>query len=143
MSSLMPFAIGTALALAVSAYAAWIGFDKDRAFYPTVLVVVAAYYVLFAAMAGGARTTIVEVAIAAIFLIAASLGFRRNLWLVAAALAAHGILDAFHGEIISNPGVPAWWPAFCATYDLTAGALLAVLLLRHRVLPERRIERSK
>lgn len=130
MNLLPPFAIGAALALAVSAYAAWIGFARDRAFYPTVLAVVASYYVLFSVMADSARTTILEVSIATIFIAAASLGFRRNMWLVVVALAAHAILDAFHGSLVANPGVPLWWPPFCLTYDLTAAAFLAMTLLR-------------
>jgi hypothetical protein len=136
---LMPLLIGIALALTVSAYARWIGFDRDRAFYPTVLVVIASYYVLFSVMGGGSRTMFVEIAITTIFLMAASLGFRRNLWLVVAALAAHAILDAVHGSVISNPGVPPWWPAFCSTYDLTAAAFLALTLLRFPSLSKPRI----
>jgi hypothetical protein len=126
---LMPLVIGCALALIVSAYARWIGFDRDRAFYPTVLVVIASYYVLFSVIGAGPHTTFVEISIMTVFLVAASLGFRRNLWLVVAALAAHAILDAVHGSVISNPGVPPWWPAFCLTYDLTAAAFLALILL--------------
>jgi hypothetical protein len=125
-----PFAIGAGLALGVSAYAAWIGFDRDRAFYPTVLVVIAFYYVLFSVMAGITRSTILEISIASIFVAAASVGFRRNLWLVVVALAAHAILDAFHGSLVRNPGVPSWWPPFCLTYDLTAAGFLALILLR-------------
>jgi hypothetical protein len=130
VNPLMPVLIGIALALAVGAYARWSGFDRDRAFYPTVLLVIASYYVLFSVMGGGPRTTVLEISIMAIFLVAASLGFRRNLWLVVAALAAHAILDAVHGSVVSNPGVPPWWPAFCLTYDLTAAAFLALTLLR-------------
>jgi hypothetical protein len=44
---------------------------------------------------------------------------------VVPALAAHGVFDLAHGRIISNPGVPPWWPAFCGTYDVTAAAFLA------------------
>lgn len=130
MNSFQPFVIGAVLALGVSAYAAWIGFDRDRAFYPTVLVVIALYYVLFSVMAGITPSTIPEISIASIFVAAASVGFRRNLWLVVAALAAHAILDAFHGSLVLNPGVPSWWPPFCLTYDLTAAGLLALILLR-------------
>jgi hypothetical protein len=135
----MPLLIGIALALAVGAYARWIGFDRDRAFYPTVLIVIAFYYVLFSVMGAGPRTTLVEISITTIFLVAASLGFRRNLWLVVTALAAHGILDAFHGSVISNPGVPPWWPAFCMTYDLTAAAFLALTLVRSPSMSKPRI----
>jgi len=46
------------------------------------------------------------------------------------ALAAHGILDLFHGSVVMNAGVPFWWPAFCMTYDLTAAAFLAWTLHR-------------
>jgi len=32
--------------------------------------------------------------------------------------------------LLSNPGVPGWWPAFCLAYDVTAAAYLAWLLKR-------------
>jgi hypothetical protein len=136
---LQPIMIGAVLALGVSLYAAWIGFDADRAFYPTVLTVVASYYVLFSVMAGSTSTTIPELAIASVFIAAASLGFRRNLWLVVVALAAHGILDAFHGSLVPNPGVPSWWPAFCGTYDVTAAGILAIILRRAPALSKGRV----
>jgi hypothetical protein len=48
----MEYVIGLILSLAVAGFAALIGFDRERAFYPTGLIVIAAYYVLFAAMGG-------------------------------------------------------------------------------------------
>jgi hypothetical protein len=30
--------------------------------------------------------------------------------------------------VISNPGVPGWWPMFCLAYDVTAGVYLGWLL---------------
>lgn len=122
---LLPAIVGIVLALAVSAYAMAIGLDRDRAFYPTVMIVIASYYVLFAVMAGAGRAMIVEACVAGVFMIIATMGFTRNSWLVVAALAAHGILDLVHGSIVSNPGVPTWWPSFCLTYDVTAAAFLA------------------
>ena len=121
----MAYVIGILLALAVSAYATALRLDRDGAFYPTVLIVVACYYVLFAAMGGSGRVVVVESLIAGVFVAAASLGFRRSLWLVAAALAAHGVQDLFHGRLVANPGVPVWWPAFCSAYDLVAAGYLA------------------
>jgi hypothetical protein len=44
----MEYLIGVILSLAVAGFAAVIGFDRERAFYPTVLIVIASYYVLFA-----------------------------------------------------------------------------------------------
>ena len=121
----MAYVIGIMLALAVSAYATALRLDRDRAFYPTVLIVIAAYYVLFAAMGGSGRVMLVESVIVAAFVVAASLGFRRSLWLVVAGLAAHGVMDLLHQHLVANPGVPFWWPAFCSAYDVAAAGYLA------------------
>ena len=52
----MPYAIGIVLSLSVALFASRVGFDRDRAFYPTVLIVIASYYVLFAAMSESVHT---------------------------------------------------------------------------------------
>jgi hypothetical protein len=124
------YAIGIALALMVSAGAHLAGFDRDRAFYPTLLAVIASYYVLFAVMGGSLHAVLIESVVMTIFAIVAVVGFKFNLWLVALALAAHGIFDFVHGRFITNPGVPVWWPAFCLAYDIGAAAFLAWLALR-------------
>jgi hypothetical protein len=41
------------------------------AFYPTVMIVIASYYVLFAAMRASRRTLVIEIAIASAFLLVA------------------------------------------------------------------------
>jgi hypothetical protein len=53
--------------------------------------------------------------------------------IVIVAFAAHGLLDFIHGQLIANPGVPAWQPFFCLSFDVTAAAYLAWLLSRSRV----------
>jgi hypothetical protein len=126
----MPYLMGVALALSVSVFATTLRFDRDRAFYPTVLLVIASYYVLFAVMSGSARVIVAESLIMGVFVLAAALGFRRNLWLVAAALFAHGVQDVVHGRLVANPGVPVWWPAFCVAYDIAAAGCLAWSLTR-------------
>jgi hypothetical protein len=126
----MPYLTGIVLALMTSGLARLVGLDRDRAFYPTVLLVIASYYVLFAVMGGSGHALLSETLVMAGFLLLALIGFKRNLWLVAAALAAHGIFDFFHDRVVVNPGVPPWWPAFCLTYDITAAAFLAWLLRR-------------
>jgi hypothetical protein len=50
----MPYVIGAGLALAVCLSATFAGFDRDRAFYPTLTIIIASYYALFAVMAGTA-----------------------------------------------------------------------------------------
>lgn len=129
MSSL----IGASLALVVGVFATWVGFDRDRAFYPAVMIVIASYYVLFAAMGGPSCSLPTECAVLVVFLVASIAGFKRSLWLVVAALAAHGVLDFVHARLIDNPGVPVWWPGFCLAFDLVAAGYLAALLIRRRV----------
>jgi len=129
---MMPYVIGTVVALAVSAYATALELDRDRAFYPTVLTVIASYYVLFAVMGGSSRAIVVESGLMGVFVVAASVGFRRSLWLVVAALAAHGVQDLFHARLIANPSVPAWWPGWCMSYDVVAAGYLAWRLTRAR-----------
>ena len=126
----MAYVIGAVMALVAGAYATALRLDRDRAFYPTVMIVIAFYYVLFAVMGGSSRALVVESLVAGVFVLAASLGFRSSLWLVVAALAAHGVQDFVHARIVANPGVPAWWPAWCGAYDVAAAAYLAWRLRR-------------
>jgi hypothetical protein len=131
----MPYLIGVVLSLGVALFARRVGLDRERAFYPTVLIVVASYYVLFAAMSDSLGTILVEAIAMTVFASAAVVGFRSSAWIVVAALAGHGVFDALHGHLLDNSGVPAWWPAFCASYDIGAAAGLAWLLVagrRHR-----------
>src|SRR3954467_12891829 len=106
----MAYTVGVFVALVVAALARWSGFDRDRAFYSTVVVVVASYYVLFAAMSGSMETVLTESLVMTPFVIAAGIGFRWNMWIVAVALAAHGVLDSVHARVVLNSGVPTWWP---------------------------------
>lgn len=126
----MDYLIGAALAAAVGLLATIVGFDRDRAFYPTVMIVIASYYVLFAISGGTTASIVTETAVMLLFAGAAIVGFKRSLWLVVAALAAHGILDWLHSPMISNPGVPPWWPQFCLAYDVVAATYLAIRLTR-------------
>jgi hypothetical protein len=95
----MPYLVGIVLSLGVALFATSVGFDRDRAFYPTVLI-------------------------------AAVAGFKASPWIVVGALAGHGVLDVFHGNVVENSGVPVWWPAFCLAYDLGAAGSLAWLIKR-------------
>src|SRR5437867_7650842 len=128
--ALVAYVIGIVLACCVSLFARRVGFDRDRAFYPTVLVVLASYYVLFAVMGGSIYALVIESMIMTGFLVVAVLGFKRNVWIVVGGLAGHGVFDVVHGHVLANPGVPVWWPPFCLAYDLTAAGFLAWLTRR-------------
>ncbi len=136
MDLMTPWIVGGGLAVGVSIFARAVGLDRDRAFYPTALIVIAMLYDLFAVMGGSTKALLLELSVSAVFIATAALGFRRNLWIVAAGLVGHGVMDSFHAHLVDNPGVPAWWPAFCATYDVVAGAILAFLLKRSAIQPK-------
>ena len=130
--------VGIAVGLLTALLGRVAGFDRDRAFYPTLLIVVASYYVLFAAMGGSTHALVVESAVMAVFAAAAVAAFRSRLWIAAAGLVGHGVFDLLaHGHLVDNPGMPAWWPPFCAAFDVTAGVFLAWLLARTRQLVQK------
>jgi len=124
----VPFVIGVVLACFMGLLGTTTRMDRDRAYYPTLMIVIAALYSLFAVMGGSRQALVLESLVGAVFLAAAVHGFRSSLWIVVAALAGHGIFDFVHGRFIANPGVPVYWPAFCGAYDVVAAAFLAWLL---------------
>lgn len=127
---MLPYIVGIVLSAGVALFARAAGFDRERAFYPTVLIVIASYYVLFAVMIGSVETVLLESLVMTVFVAAAVGGFKGSPWIIVIALAVHGVQDAVHGHIIANAGVPAWWPAWCLAYDAGAAAALAWLLVR-------------
>lgn len=138
-TSYSAFFIGAALAAIVGVFGHVAGFDRDRAFYATVLTVIGALYVLFAVIADAGRGLIPEVVFFGLFAALAVIGFRISLWIVAAGLALHGAFDFVRHAILPAPGAPEWWPAFCGAYDVVAAIGLAVLLLDNRRRAERRV----
>jgi hypothetical protein len=124
---------GLLLSFAVVGLVTMIGLDREPAFYPTVLIVIASYYVLFAVMGASGRALVIEIVVASGFLLFAIVGYKRNLWLVAIALVGHGVFDIVHHLLIENPGVPHWWPGFCLVFDVILGGLLAMRLRRRRL----------
>ena len=128
----MSYLIGATLATTVGLFGTAIGFDRQRAFYPTVMLVIASYYVLFAVAGGSMQALLIECLVFVPFLVASTVGFKRSEWLVVAGLAAHGALDLVHPHLVSNPGVPVWWPSFCLAYDVVAACYLGVLIVARR-----------
>jgi hypothetical protein len=126
----MEYLVGVILGLIVGGFAVASGFDRDRAFYPTILIVIAFYYALFAVMGAPPYSPLlIEIAAGLVFAVIAVLGFKKSLWLAAAGIAGHGFFDFFvHPSLVTNPGMPVWWPGFCGTIDFVIGGWLAVLL---------------
>src|SRR5258708_296372 len=126
----MEYLIGVVLAAVMCAFALLTGFDRDRVFYPTMLIFIAGFYILFAVMGSSVKALTIESLVAGLFLVVVVVGFKKNLWLVVAAIAGHGVFDFFHRLFIENPGVPVWWPGFCMAFDILASGFLTVLLMR-------------
>jgi hypothetical protein len=126
----MEYMIGIGLALLTCVFATLVGFDRDRVFYPTLLALMPTYYILFACIGGSTSVLAVESLVGVAFFAAAVAGFKKNLWLTVVGLAGHGVFDFFHHLLIQNPGVPRWWPGFCLSFDVLAGAFLAMILMR-------------
>jgi hypothetical protein len=129
----MAFLVGVVLAAALCAFGTVVGLDRERGFYATQMIVIALLYGLFAAISGSSRVLMMESVGITLFILAAVIGFRSNLWIVAVALVGHGLYDFLHPHLFENPGAPSWWPAFCGAYDVVAGIYLGVLLNRRRV----------
>ncbi len=129
----MEYVVGITLALFFCAAAAWLGIDRERAFYPAVAIAVTSYHLAFAVVDGRNEVMLSEVAIGAIFIVAAVAGYKRSPWFAVAALGGHGVMDAFHHHLMHNTGVPQVWPGFCMTFDVTAAVIVAwVMLARAR-----------
>lgn len=126
----MEYLVGFVIAVVVAALGSGVGFDRERSFASTILIVVAAYFVLFALMGGSTRALLLETAVASGFLLMAVVGFRKYHWLLPAGIVGHGVFDFFHHWLIENPGVPPWWPGFCMTFDVLFGGWLFWLLAR-------------
>jgi hypothetical protein len=126
-TNLTALGVGASLAAIVGLFAHVVGYDRDRAFYPTVLTVVGSLYVLFAVMAGGGRAIIPEIIFFGVFAALATIGFRKGLFLVAVGLMLHGVFDVVRYVFMPGPGAPDWWPAFCGSYDVVAALGMAKL----------------
>ena len=74
----MEYVIGVTAAVGVGLFGTMIGFDKERSFYPVVLIVIAALYLLFAVMAKSTGSLVTEAIPALVFVAMAALGFRKT-----------------------------------------------------------------
>jgi hypothetical protein len=64
---------------------------------------------------------------------------RRSAALVGTLWALHGLYDLIHGRLLTNPGVPRWYPVWCCLVDVVIGAYL--LWLSRRI-PEGDLHRT-
>jgi len=130
---MLPSIIGVVLAIVMAFLARITNFDRDRSYYAVVLIVIATYYVLFACIANEA--IISEIIAASVFSIIAIAGALRWPILLGVGIFMHGVFDLMHGYLITNSGVPVWWPAFCAAIDIVLGAWVIYLAKTKNLAP--------
>jgi hypothetical protein len=98
----------------------------------------------FFALQAGERAVGVKELIYGIPFIAAGLAFafvsvRQSAVVVGAFWILHGLYDLTHSRLITNAGVPGWYPVWCFSVDVVIGAYL--LWLSRRI-PEANLRRA-
>ena len=120
--TLTPLLIGLGVGFAIAILAHLTRFERDRSFYPTVLIVIASYYVLFAVMS--AESVVIELLIAYFFSAIAIGAAVRWTSVIGWGILLHGVFDFTRNGIIGDGGAPQWWPAFCGGIDVALGLWL-------------------
>ena len=107
------------------------GMLAERSGAAVLLAAIAVFYPVFAAAEGDVAEAALHLVIFGAFAWLAVRGFHRGMHLIAGGLLAHGLFDL--GFLaLAAPG-PDWWPPFCATVDIVAGAALIRLIQTGRV----------
>ncbi len=119
---IIPLCIGGGLGVAILIAAEVLRFNRDRSFYPTLLIVIASYYVLFAVMSG--RPVVLDIVVATVFSVMAVAAALKWRLLAGMGILLHGVFDFARGGIIGDGGAPEWWPAFCGGFDVVLGVWL-------------------
>jgi uncharacterized membrane protein HdeD (DUF308 family) len=93
-------------------------------------------YVVFALFAGDYPSAVMELLFGAPFIIGGvvCLVFRlpMSAIVIGALWVVHGVFDLMHYQLFVNPGVPEWYPFFCAAVDIVIGGYLIWLASRLR-----------
>ncbi|MBF7072310.1 hypothetical protein ISG33_02690 [Glaciecola sp. MH2013] len=111
--------IGIVLSLLLIFSAKFTRFDRDVSFYPSILIFIASFYILFAVMAG--HSIVRETSIAFVFILFALYGAYKSLFVVGLAIALHGVYDILHYLQFTETVAPSWWAPFCAAVDFVVG----------------------
>jgi hypothetical protein len=90
------------------------------------LVLIAGIYIGYAFKDGRPRTVFLEFSIALVFAAAAWIGLNGYPYVIVAALAAHGLWDLLHHNLIKTD-VPRWFIPFCVICDWVMAASLTLI----------------
>jgi hypothetical protein len=106
----------------------------QRWLYSLGLLILPSLYAFFALQAGEQAVAVKEM-IYGIPFVAAGLVFaivsvRQSAVVVGAFWILHGLYDLTHSRLITNTGVPGWYPVWCFSVDVVIGAYLLWLSRR-------------
>ncbi len=106
----------------------------QRWLYSLGLLSLPGLYALFALHAGEQAVGVKEIIYGLPFVVAglvfAFVSVRQSAVVVGAFWILHGLYDLAHGQIITNAGVPGWYPVFCFSVDVVIGVYLLWLSRR-------------
>ena len=91
------------------------------------LTLIAAIYIGFAVADGRPRIIVVEIAVAAAFVLLAATAVTATAWLLVVGYIGHGVKDAWQQrrQYVANT---RWWPPFCAAVDWVVAAALVIAI---------------
>jgi hypothetical protein len=106
----------------------------QRWLYSLGLLTLPSLYAFFALQAGeqavGVKEMIYGVPFVVVAVVFAFVSVRQSAVVVGAFWILHGLYDLTHSQIITNAGVPGWYPVFCFSVDVVIGAYLLGLSRR-------------
>jgi len=115
----------------------------ERWLYSLGLLTLPSIYAFFALEAGEQAVGFKEMVYGVPFLVAglvfAVVSVRHSAIVVGVFWLLHGLYDLAHSQLITNIGVPSWYPIFCFVVDAVIG--LYLLWLSRRV-PEANLRRA-
>ena len=111
--------------------------------YSLGLLTLPSLYALFALQAGeravGVKEMIYGIPFVAVGLVFALVSVPQSAVVVGVFWILHGVYDLTHDRLITNAGVPGWYPVWCCAVDVVIGAYL--LWLSRRV-PDANLRRA-
>ena len=118
-----PALVGVASGIVVSLAIILLDLLPDSQGHAILVAAIATPYLVFALLDGSPQSLIIEISVMVAFVTIAFVLFDSPAWMVAFALAAHGMWDLVHinDRITANVGD---YPIWCGTLDVTAAAVL-------------------
>lgn len=124
----LPLGIGVTVGVVQAAAPLGFWWVSPAVVYAMSIAFIATVYVGFAVADGRRHVLIVEVAVALLFIVVATLGVTGSPWLLVAGFFAHGAKDLWQHRTGFVRGT-RWWPPFCAAVDGGAAGILTIAIL--------------